>query len=194
MPEPFLVLATQNPIESEGTYPLPEAQVDRFMLKVVVDYPAPEDELTVVDRSLAAPAERPRRSSTLEELRELAARARGVYVDPAVSRYAVALAGATRDARGASASPSSRRYVEFGASPRGSINLVLAARALALHPRPRLRRSRRTSRDLAKDVLRHRLVLTYEALAEDVGADAILDAVLAARARAARSSSRERAA
>jgi MoxR-like ATPase len=177
VPEPFLVMATQNPIESEGTYPLPEAQVDRFMLNVVVGYPEPEDELTVVERALD-PAVEIRSIVTLDELAELRAQVARVYVDPAVSRYAVALAGATRSPEAAGIAEVGR-HVEFGASPRGSIALVLSARALALI----------TGRDyvipqdladLAHDVLRHRLVLTYEAIATGVREDSIVDAALAA--------------
>jgi MoxR-like ATPase len=173
--EPFLVLATQNPIESEGTYPLPEAQVDRFMLKVVVGYPAPEDELTVVDRSLAGLAE-VRQILDLEELSALRTRAREVYVDPALSRYAVQIACATRDPESVGLGELAS-YVSFGASPRGPISLMTASRALALI-RGRDYVLPQEVRDLAKDALHHRLVLSYEALAAEVGADAIVDAVL----------------
>jgi MoxR-like ATPase len=177
VPEPFLVMATQNPIESEGTYPLPEAQVDRFMLKVVVGYPDPEDELTVVERALDRRIE-VRQVVTLEELAALRALVERVYVDPAVSRYAVALAGATRSPE-ASGIDEIGRYVEFGASPRGSIALVVAARALALI-RGRDYVLPQDLAGLAHDVLRHRLVLSYEAIATDVASDALIDAALAA--------------
>jgi MoxR-like ATPase len=177
VPDPFLVMATQNPIESEGTYPLPEAQVDRFMLKVVVGYPDPEDELTVVERALDRPVE-VRGVVTLDELAALRARVQRVYVDPAVSRYAVALAGATRSPEAAGI-PELGRYVEFGASPRGSIALVVAARALALI-RGRDYVIPQDLAELAHDVLRHRLVLTYEAIATDVAEDTLIDAALAA--------------
>ena len=177
VPEPFLVMATQNPIESEGTYPLPEAQVDRFMLKVVVGYPEPEDELTVVERALD-PAVEVRSIVTLDELAELRAQVARVYVDPAVSRYAVALAGATRSPEAAGIAEVGR-YVEFGASPRGSIALVVAARALALI-KGRDYVIPQDLADLAHDVLRHRLVLTYEAIATGVREDSIVDAALAA--------------
>jgi MoxR-like ATPase len=177
VPSPFLVLATQNPIEQEGTYPLPEAQVDRFMLKVVVDYPAYEEELAVVGRALAEPPEL-RQVLTAEELGALQARAGRVYVDPAVQAYAVALGHATRTP-GAVGLERFDRHVAYGASPRGSINLVLGARALALL-RGRDYALAQDVRDLAKDVLRHRLVLTYDALAEEVTADEILDGVLGA--------------
>ena len=168
VPSPFLVMATQNPIESEGTYPLPEAQVDRFMLKVLVDYPEPADELTVIERALAEPVAVEQLLS-VEDLAALQAATRRVYVDPAVSRYALAIATATRRLAEAGLEELAA-YVEYGASPRGPINLVLGARALAL-----LRGRRyvlpQDVRELAKDVLRHRLVLSYEALAEGVDAD-----------------------
>jgi MoxR-like ATPase len=175
VPSPFLVMATQNPIESEGTYPLPEAQVDRFMLKVLVDYPREADELTVIERALAEPVAVEQLLS-IDELAELQAAARRVYVDPAVSRYSLAIATATRKLAD-SGLEELAGYVEYGASPRGPINLVVGARALAL-----LRGRRyvlpQDVRELAKDVLRHRIVLSYEALAEGVDADRILDHVL----------------
>jgi MoxR-like ATPase len=177
VPDPFLVLATQNPIESEGTYPLPEAQVDRFMMKVVVDYPDFAEETTIVHRSLGAPAA-VERVLTVEQLHAYQAATAQVYVDRPVAEYAVALTMATRypDRYGvAGLAP----YVAFGASPRGSINLIHAARALALL-RGRGYVLPRDVRDVAKDVLRHRLVLTYEALAEGVAPDALLDQVLGA--------------
>jgi MoxR-like ATPase len=171
VPDPFLVMATQNPIESEGTYPLPEAQLDRFMLKVVVGYPAPEEELTVVERSLAGMAS-VRRVLELDELAALRAAAGAVFVDPALSRYAIQLATATRQP-----DESLQPYIAFGASPRGPIALVTAARALALiHGRDYV--LPQDLRELAKDALRHRIVLTYEALAADVDVDSILDRVL----------------
>ena len=175
VPSPFLVMATQNPIESEGTYALPEAQVDRFMLKVLVDYPSAEDELTVIERALAEPVQVERLLS-IEVLAELQAAARRIYVDPAVSRYAQAIAAATRTPAAAGLEELAS-YVDFGASPRGPINLVVGARALALL------RGRRyvlphDVRELSKDVLRHRLVLSYEALAEGIDADQILGRVL----------------
>ena len=182
VPSPFLVMATQNPIESEGTYPLPEAQVDRFMLKVLVDYPEPADELTVIERALADPVT-VEQLLTVEELAELQAAARRIYVDPAVSRYALSIALATRRLADAGLEDLAS-YVDYGASPRGPINLVVGARALAL-----LRGRRyvlpQDVRELAKDVLRHRMVLSYEALAEGVDADQILDRVLETIADAA---------
>ncbi len=177
VPTPFLVMATQNPIESEGTYPLPEAQVDRFLLKVLVDYPEFNDELTVVERSLVAVPEIERVLS-LEELRALQRATAEIYVDPVVTRYAVSLATATRrpaDHGLADLQP----FVDFGASPRGPIGMIHGARALALL-RGRGYVLPQDVQELAKDVMRHRLVLTYQALAENISPDSILDRVLAA--------------
>jgi MoxR-like ATPase len=163
------VLATQNPIESEGTYPLPEAQVDRFMFKLVVGYPEHRDEVAVVERSLIAPAQVREVLSPASLARHQRA-AQAVFVDRRVMEYAVELTTATRD-------PGAEDWVEFGASPRGSINLVHAGRALALL-RGRDYVLPSDVRDVARDVLRHRLVLTYEALAAGVDADRVLDDVL----------------
>jgi len=177
VPDPFLVMATQNPIESEGTYPLPEAQVDRFMLKVLVGYPERDEELTVVRRSLESPPDI-QQVLTLEDLRSLQRAVVDVYVDPSLVSYAVTLATATREpARHGLAELG--EYIAFGASPRGPISLVQSARALALvHGREYVLAQDIAA--LAKDALRHRLVLTYQALAEERSADDILDPVLAA--------------
>src|SRR5690242_21275993 len=169
VPSPFLVLATQNPIESEGTYPLPEAQVDRFMFKLVVDYPSHRDEVAVVERSLEGGG-RAREVLSPEALERHQRAAGSVYVDRRVMEYAVALTTATRE-------PGEENWVEFGASPRGSINLIHAGRALALL-RGRDYMLPVDVRDLARDVLRHRIVLTYEALAAGVDTDRVLDDVL----------------
>jgi MoxR-like ATPase len=177
VPDPFLVMATQNPIESEGTYPLPEAQIDRFMLKILVDYPARDEELTIVQRQLVPPPDL-RQALALEDLRLLQQAVLGVYVDPAVVGYAVSLAAATRSPGGhglAELAP----YIEFGASPRGPISLVQSARALALL-RGRDYVLAQDLEALARDALRHRLVLSYQALAEEIGPDRILDDVLGA--------------
>jgi MoxR-like ATPase len=168
VPSPFLVMATQNPIESEGTYPLPEAQVDRFMLKVLIGYPEHDEELTIVQRQLADEPEL-RQVLSLEELKALQATVRSIYVDPQLISYAVDVATATRE-------PTD--YVAFGVSPRGPISLVQSARALAV-VRGREYVLAEDLQSLAKDALRHRLVLTYQALAEGVTADAILENVLA---------------
>jgi MoxR-like ATPase len=177
VPEPFLVMATQNPIESEGTYPLPEAQVDRFMLKVVVGYPSRDEELTVVQRSLV-PAATVRQVLELESLKGLQQAVQKVYVDPSLVAYAVSLAEATRNPAMVGLADLSA-YVEYGASPRGPIALVQSARALALiHGRDYVLGT--DVRSLVKDALRHRLVLTYRALAEQRTADDVLDLVLQA--------------
>jgi MoxR-like ATPase len=168
VPSPFLVMATQNPIESEGTYPLPEAQVDRFMLKVLIGYPEHDEELTIVQRQLADEPEL-RQVLSLEELKALQATVRSIYVDPQLISYAVDVATATRE-------PTD--YVAYGVSPRGPISLVQSARALAV-VRGREYVLADDLQSLAKDALRHRLVLTYQALAEGVTADAILENVLA---------------
>ena len=177
VPDPFLVMATQNPIESEGTYPLPEAQVDRFMLKVLVGYPERDEELTVVHRSLEDPVA-VRQVLPISELSALQRNVKDIYVDPGLVSYAVSLAAATRE-------PASfgldtvAELVAYGASPRGPIALVQSARALALvHGRDYVIPG--DIRSLVKDAFRHRLVLTYQALAEERTADDVLDAVIAA--------------
>ncbi|WP_371878771.1 AAA family ATPase [Conexibacter sp. DBS9H8] len=177
VPMPFIVMATQNPIESEGTYPLPEAQVDRFLMKIVVGYPSVEEESTVVTRSLGT-------SPTLRtclSLTDLEAHARAVgtvTADTTVVRYAVALADATRhpDRYGLGELAG---LIAFGASPRGPIGLVQAGRALALL-RGRERVLTEDITDLAADVLRHRLVLSYDALSEGITADELLERILTA--------------
>jgi MoxR-like ATPase len=165
VPDPFLVMATQNPIESEGTYPLPEAQIDRFMLKVLIDYPEHDEELTIVQRQLVAAPEL-RQALSLEDLQSLQQAVFDVYVDPALVSYAHGVAEL-------------KDFIAFGASPRGPISLVQASRALAL-VRGRDYVLAEDLQALAKDALRHRLVLTYQALAEEVTPDAILEKVLAA--------------
>ena len=177
MPVPYLVMATQNPIESEGTYPLPEAQVDRFVMKVLVDYPTTGEEAAIVGRSIGAPPEVDERLALTDLLdyREDVAR---VYVDRTVIGYAVELADATRRPERYGIDDLAR-LVDYGASPRGPIGLVHCAQALALL------RGRRYAvaadvRDLAADVLRHRLVLSYDALSDGVTADAVLERVFEA--------------
>ena len=175
VPNPFLVLATENPIEAEGTYPLPEAQVDRFMLKILLDYPNPADEAQIVARSLV-PAAPPREILDADGLLRLQRTVSEVYVDPRLISYAVALVEATRKLTywGAADLES---YVSYGASPRGSINLIHGARAMALlHGRRYVLPSDVIA--LAPDVLRHRLVLSYAALADGITADTIIERVL----------------
>jgi MoxR-like ATPase len=176
VPTPFIVMATQNPIESEGTYPLPEAQVDRFLMKILVDYPSVGEEAAVVGRSLDEPVVVAQRLS-LDALRNHGAAARSVLVDREVIGYAVALADATRHPAEHGLADM-ERFIEFGASPRGPIGLVQAARVLALL-RGRGHVVGEDVRDLAADVLRHRIVLSYDALSEGVTADRLLEQVLA---------------
>jgi MoxR-like ATPase len=170
-------MATQNPIESEGTYPLPEAQVDRFLMKILVDYPSTGEEAAVVGRSLV-PGATVRVCLALEDLRRYSAAAQSVFVDREVIGYSVALADATRhpERYGLAAI---KPMIEFGASPRGPIGLVQSARVLALL-RGRSHVAGGDVRDLAADVLRHRLVLSYDALSEGVTADSLLEQVLEA--------------
>jgi MoxR-like ATPase len=177
VPLPFIVMATQNPIESEGTYPLPEAQVDRFLMKILVDYPTVGEEAAVVGRSLQDPAD-VRECLALADLQNHAQAVRTVAVDRATIGYAVALADATRHPAdyGLEGLDS---LIEFGASPRGPIGMVQAARVLALlrgrgHVEPE------DIRDLARDVLRHRIVLSYDALSDGVTVDELLERVLGA--------------
>ncbi|MCC6191233.1 MAG: AAA family ATPase [Anaerolineales bacterium] len=175
VPNPFLVLATQNPIETEGTYALPEAQVDRFMLKVLVDYPSPTEEFVIVERmtSRLAPVQQ---ALAPEHLLALQQAADQVYVDPALIEYAVRMVTATRRPQDHGLKDLGR-YIMFGASPRASINLILAARALAL-VRGRAYALPQDVLDLALDVMRHRLVLSYEALSENVSSDDLLAKIL----------------
>ncbi|MBO3735918.1 AAA family ATPase [Actinoplanes flavus] len=176
LPSPFLVMATQNPIENEGVYPLPEAQVDRFMMKVVVGYPSVTEEFVVVERALGrAAAIQP--IIDPEILTGLQDEVDRVYVDPSLIEFAVNLAHATRDPARVGLTDLAR-YVTYGASPRSSISLVLAARALAFI-RGREYVVPEDLSDLALDVLRHRLVLSYEALSDEVTADLVIAKILA---------------
>jgi MoxR-like ATPase len=177
VPQPFLVLATQNPIESEGTYDLPEAQVDRFLFKLVVDYPAIEDEIAVVDR-VSVEMPRAKQAVDLEDLLEYQRVARQVFADRSIIAYAVSLVDATRHP-GRHGLPELEPLIQYGASPRASLGLVQAGRALALL-RGRTHVVHRDVRDLAADVLRHRLVLSYDALADGVRPDQLIERLLAA--------------
>ena len=171
VPEPFLVMATQNPIETEGTYPLPEAQVDRFMMKVLVGYPTEDEEFVIVERVTGTESVVSAVSST-QELAALQRECRKVYVDPSLIKYAVKLAAATRDPAGAGM-PELANFLSFGVSPRGPIHLIEGARALA-SLRGRTYVLPQDVVDLVPDVFRHRLVLTYEALAEAITADELI--------------------
>ena len=175
VPEPFLVLATQNPIESDGTYLLPEAQLDRFMFKVLVDYPSYDEELVVVQRVTGAPIDL-RTLLTPDEVLTLQRNADNVYVDPRVVAYAATLVHATRRPIEHNL-PQLAQVIQFGASPRASINLVAGARALAFI-RGRTYALPKDVADLAPEVLRHRLVLTYESLASGMTSESAIDSVL----------------
>ena len=175
VPEPFLVMATQNPIETEGTYPLPEAQVDRFMMKVLVDYPSEEEEFVIAQRVTGVPAIVSAVAS-MGQLAELQHECRQVYVDPSLIQYAVRLVSATRRPERYDLADLSS-YLTFGASPRATIGLIEGARALAFM-RGRGYALPEDMTGLVGDVMRHRLVLSYEALAEGLTADAIIDRVL----------------
>jgi MoxR-like ATPase len=173
--EPFLVMATQNPIETEGTYPLPEAQVDRFMMKVLVGYPTEEEEFVIVDR-VTGTANEVMPLATPEQLSALQRECQRVYVDPALKQYAVRLAAATRDPDRFGVAEVAK-YVSFGVSPRASIHLIEGARALAFL-RGRTYVLPEDVTDLVLDVFRHRLVLTYEALAEGMTPDHLIRRIM----------------
>ena len=176
VPEPFLVMATQNPIETEGTYPLPEAQVDRFLMKVLVDYPSDEEEFVIAQR-VTGPHIDVQSVASMEQLAQLQAECRTVYVDPALVQYAVRLVAATRRPADAGV-PELAPMITYGASPRATIGLIEGARALALM-RGRGYALPDDLSDLAPDVLRHRLVLSYPALSEGLSADQVVTRIMA---------------
>ena len=174
VPEPFVVMATQNPIETEGTYPLPEAQVDRFMMKVLVDYPSEEEEFVIAER-VTGPLVDVAAVASMSQMAELQQECRKVYVDPSLMQYAVKLVSATRrpDRYGMA---DLSKYLTYGASPRATIGLIEGARALAFM-RGRSYALPEDMTALIGDVLRHRLVLSYEALAEGVDAERVIERV-----------------
>jgi MoxR-like ATPase len=176
VPSPFLVMATQNPIETEGTYPLPEAQVDRFMMKVLVDYPSDDEEFVIVSRVIG-PAVDVSPVATTEQLAALQRECRRIYVDPSLVHYAVKLVSATRNPEKHDLKDLGR-FITYGASPRATINLTEGARALAML-RGRTYALPEDMTDLVPDVFRHRLVLTYEALSEGLTADALIARIMA---------------
>ena len=177
VPEPFLVMATQNPIETEGTYPLPEAQVDRFMMKILIGYPTEEEEFVIAER-VTGPAVEIKAVATPEQLIALQKQCRQVYVDPNLIQYAVKLVAATREPEKYGLKDYGR-FITFGASPRATINLIEGARALAFL-RGRQYALPEDVTDLAPDVLRHRLVLSYEALTEAQTPDRLVQRILQA--------------
>ena len=175
VPNPFLVMATQNPIETEGTYALPEAQVDRFMLKVLVGYPSPTEEFVIVER-MTGFLQAVQKVLTTDQLLELQKRAYQVYVDPALIEYTIRLVNATRNPKEVGLG-ALEHYITFGASPRASINLILTAKALAfVRGRPYVLPE--DVLDMALDVLRHRLVPSYEALSDNVSSDDLVKQIL----------------
>ncbi len=176
VPSPFLVMATQNPIETEGTYPLPEAQVDRFMMKVLVDYPTDEEEFVIVQR-VTGPAVAVTAVATTEQLAELQHACRQVYVDPSLITYAVRLVSATRNPEKHDLKDL-RRLITYGASPRATINLIEGGRALAML-RGRSYVLPEDVTDLVHDVFRHRVSLSYEALSEGLSSDAVISKIMA---------------
>jgi MoxR-like ATPase len=175
VPNPFLVLATQNPIETEGTYALPEAQVDRFMLKVLVGYPTTTEEFVIVER-MTGMLDGVQKVLTTDQLIGLQQQADRVYVDPALIEYAVRMVTATRQPKDFGLKEI-EPYIMFGASPRASINLILTARALAF-VRGRAYALPQDVLDMALDVMRHRVVLTYEALSDNINSDMLLQKIL----------------
>ncbi len=175
VPNPFLVLATQNPIETEGTYALPEAQVDRFMLKVLVGYPSATEEFVIVERMTAA-LQAVQKVLTTDQLVALQKEVDKVYVDPALMEYAVRIVTATRKPSDVGLKEL-ERFIMFGSSPRASINLILTGRALAF-VRGRNYALPQDVLDMALDVMRHRIVLSYEALSENVTGDILLNKIL----------------
>ena len=176
VPEPFLVMATQNPIETEGAYPLPEAQVDRFMMKVLVDYPTDEEEFVIAQR-VTGPRIDVNPVASMEQLAALQRECRQVYVDPSLVQYAVKLVTATR-APAEVGLKDLAPMITFGASPRATIGLIEGAKALAMM-RGRTYALPEDMSDLVPDVLRHRLVLSYEALSEGLSADQIVLRIMA---------------
>ena len=175
VPEPFLVMATQNPIETEGTYPLPEAQVDRFMMKVMVDYPTDEEEYVIVER-VTGPAVAVNAVATTDQLAALQAQCRQVYVDPSLVQYAVKLVSATRTPEKHGIKDMAN-LITFGASPRATIGLVEGARALAML-RGRNYALPEDMTDLVPDVLRHRVVLSYEGLSEGLTSETLIGRIM----------------
>ncbi len=176
LPNPFLVLATQNPIEQEGTYQLPEAQLDRFLFKVVVDYPSRDEELKVLEMMSSTMAT-PHTSQvvTVQEIEESRALMDQIFIDPAVQRYIVDLVRATRTPE--KVDSRLEGMVRAGASPRATINIALAAKALAF-TRQRGYVTPQDVKDLAHDILRHRILLSYEAEAANKTSDNVIDSIL----------------
>jgi len=175
LPSPFFVLATENPIESEGTYPLPEAQVDRFMFKVTMTYPDKEEEVRIIDRFTGGFTPDIRQVITAEKILEIQAFTKKVYADATIKNYVASIVDSTRHPLSYGIDPGG--YIAFGASPRASIYLILGAKAHAIM-RGRGYVVPEDVKAVAHDVLRHRLMLTYEAEADAIGPESIIDTVL----------------
>jgi MoxR-like ATPase len=176
LPQPFLVLATQNPIDQEGTYQLPEAQLDRFLLKVTVGYPSKDEELTILDRmATSAPQHHTKTVANPEQVGRSRDLVNQVYIDPAIRKYIVQIIDTTRHPGLADAQL--KNLVRAGASPRGTINLALTSRALAFM-KGRAFVTPQDVKDMAPDVLRHRILLTYEAEAEEITTDSIISRIM----------------
>jgi MoxR-like ATPase len=176
LPKPFLVLATQNPIEQEGTYPLPEAQVDRFMLKVIIDYPKLEEEKLIIRQQISGADDKVRPVVTTEDITKAREVVRQVYIDEKIEQYIADIVFATRYPEKYSLKDI-KDYIEFGASPRASINLALASRANAFI-KHRGYVIPEDVRAVAFDVLRHRIGLTYEAEANNVTSEEIISKII----------------
>ena len=181
--DPFLVMATQNPLEMEGTYPLPEAQLDRFLLKIVVTYPPRDEMITIVERTMSAEKPRVRQAVDREQILEIRRRAMEVLVAPHVRDYAIDLVLATQPTQ-PQAHELAKKYIRYGSSPRGAQSLVQCGRVRALM-RGRLNVSIEDIRALAAPALRHRIILNFDAHAEGRTEDEILNAILAAASRPA---------
>jgi MoxR-like ATPase len=177
LPKPFLVLATQNPIETEGTYPLPEAQVDRFMFKVNIDYPSETEEAEIIDRMTTGRDIEVKYAITPREIIELQSLVHRVYLDEKVKKYIIDIVFASRNPRNYGLDL--EEIIQYGASPRASIHLTLAAKAHALME-GRGYVTPDDVKEVAPDVLRHRLILTYEALAEEFSVESIIEKLLGA--------------
>lgn len=176
LPQPFLVLATQNPIDQEGTYQLPEAQLDRFLLKVTVGYPTPAEELTILDRMATSAATYETQTvATPEQIAQARDLVNHIYIDPAIRQYIVTFINATRDPSPYDAPL--KNLIRSGASPRGTINLALSARAHAFMS-GRAFVTPQDVKDLIPDVLRHRILVTYEAEAENINTDTIIQRLM----------------
>ncbi len=176
LPSPFLVLATQNPIDQEGTYQLPEAQLDRFLLKITVDYPTEEEELAILERMTSGmQGPETRQVATTEQVLQAKKLVHQVHIDPAVQRYIVHLVQATRDPE--KIEPKLKRLIRAGASPRATINFALAGKAHAFM-QGRAFVTPQDIKDLAHEILRHRLLLSYEAEAENISTDELISALL----------------